>query len=33
VEAVEHGEIAFARYAEGVGHALGHKAFNEEMAG
>jgi len=33
VEAVEHGEVAFARHAKGVGDALGHEAFDEEVSG
>ncbi len=33
MEAVEHGEVALARHAKGVGHALGHQTFNEQVAG
>jgi hypothetical protein len=33
MEAVEHGEVTFTRHAEGVGHALGNQAFNEQVSG
>ena len=33
VEAVQHRQIAFARHAEGMGDALGQKAFDKNMAG
>ena len=32
VEAVEHREVAFARHAEGVRHALRHQAFDDQVA-
>ncbi|MCY1380625.1 hypothetical protein D9M69_684660 [compost metagenome] len=33
VKAIEHGEVTFTGDTEGVGHALGNQAFNEQMAG
>jgi hypothetical protein len=33
VEAVQHGEIAFTGHAEGVGDALRHEAFDDQVAG
>jgi hypothetical protein len=33
MKAVQHRQIAFARHAKGMGHALGHQAFDEQMAG
>ena len=33
VKTVEHGQVAFAGDTEGVGHALGHQALDQQMAG
>ena len=33
VHAVQHGQIALARHAKGMGHALGYQAVNKKMAG
>ena len=33
VEAVEHGQVAFAGHAKGVGHALGDQALHQEVPG
>ena len=33
MEAVQRRQVAFARHAEGMGDALGQKAFDKNMAG
>ena len=32
METIQGRQVAFARHTEHMGHALGHKAFNEKMA-